>query len=166
MKKILSAIILVICFCGVANTQNVICPERYYFPDTISGDLVMFNGTWWTAKYDPLSPNTSFIYCDRRQMECRIETAYISLGQLMMAIPLYYSIEKWDKEGITGVLDAPRCYKNILTIRMSDKSIFIVHVPIPSSDELCKEHKDSWTEYLKDGQKIYLDYINKKGNIK
>jgi len=99
-------------------------------------------------------------------MECRIETAYISLGHLMMAIPLYYSIEKWDKDGITAVFNAPLCYKNILTIRISDRSIFIVHVPIPSSDELCKMHKDSWTEYLKDGQKIYLDYLTKKGNAK
>lgn len=166
MKKILLAIILVICSCGMANTQDIICPEGFYFPKTINDNLVMFSGTWWTAKYDPLNPNTSFIYCNKTQIECRIETAYISLGHLMMAIPLYYSIEKWDKDGIIAVLDAPLCYKNILTIRMSDRSIFIVHVPKPSSDELCKKHKDSWTEYLKDGQKIYLDYLNKKGNVK
>ncbi len=60
MKKILLAIILVICFCGVAYPQNIICPEKYYFPETINDSLVMFNGTWWTPTYDPLNPNTSF----------------------------------------------------------------------------------------------------------
>jgi hypothetical protein len=166
MKRVLLIAVLMICFSSVANAQNIICPEMYYFPKSIEDNFVTFSGTWWTAKYDPLNPNVSFIYCDKLHMECRIETAYISLGQLMMAIPLYYSIEKWDKNGITAIFNAPLCYKNILTIRVSDSSIFIVHVPIPSSDDLCKKHKESWTEYLKDGQKIYLDYLNKKGNVK
>ncbi len=140
MKRILLITVsMIISFNGVANAQCKIIPgATFLFPYDLNSSFIVITGTWMSVEkpYDPRTPNTSVIRCDRKNYECRVTTAYIVGGGVKgdsgpPALYLWewgYKVVIWNSETIVAV-GVPWVNKQsdegcpALTIKRSDKSV-------------------------------------------
>jgi hypothetical protein len=137
---VLVALVILVCLSVSANAQCKIVPQAIFlFPDDLKRDVIMITGTWMSVEkpYDPRSPNTSVIRCDRQNYECRVTTAYIIAGGLPI-LDLWekeYKVVVWDSESILAV-GVPWLNKQsdkerpVLTIKGSDKSVVEDNSPL------------------------------------
>jgi len=145
-----------------------IAPISYFFLKNFQDNDVQFAGMFLEEDrdvYDFSNPASQRIYCYREKSMCIAITGKITGSgdsKLLDADIEEFVIESWTRMEIVAQSLA-LCYKNILTMRMSDKRVSLTQIPIYIADPLCKQISSQKTRglLLKDGRRIWEREITK-----
>lgn len=155
--------------------QTPLAVAPYYFGNENDG-IIFINGSWSNSKgvYDPTSPNTSNIFCQRNIPGCWASTARADGGTLTLDTD-YFDILKWDSDEIIGEdVIGTVCIKKRLVINKKLKSAEMIESPkVPGdmgySHKFCKPETEkilacvlvdgmkAWEREMKKNCKKYFD---------
>lgn len=116
MKALL---VLLLCLPLASQQKNVV-----FFSHDANGFSA--TGKWVSPlpdpKEQPATPHEVQIDCDRQQRQCIAARAEYYMGHPHVSID-YFSITRWDRNGITASSAAGTCMTNLIIINFGDKSI-------------------------------------------